>query len=199
MKKRILSIVLILALLPTMLWAQKREVARFEFEVGGAIALGSAELRDLDLKWDSNEPGYSLHAEFRYNFPRIPFDVGVRVGSSFFNRDLWDVFQDAEFKSINAMGVVDYNFFRKSAVSLFVGVGLGYAALDTSHLGDLTHQAPEIKEFIKDHSKGTFCMQPRLGVELLHRIRLTASYLYQGSASNHFDVSVGIVFGGGKR
>ena len=199
MKKRMLLIVMLMALLPSMLWAQKREVGSCEFEIGGAIALGSAELRNLDLKWDENEPGYSLHAEFRYNFALIPLDLGVRVGSSFFNRTLFQVFEDAEFKSINAMGVVDYTLFRKSAVSLFVGAGFGYSALDTSHLGDLDHQSPGIKEFIKDHSKGTFCMMPRLGVEIAHHIRITASYLYQKSASNHFDLSVGIVFGGGKR
>lgn len=198
--KRLLLVVIFGVLFPLVAVGQTREVGRFELEIGGGIALGSGELDDLNLKWDKNNPGYSLHAELRYNFARLPLDIGARFSSSFFNRDLGDIFQNADFKAINLMGFVDYNLFRKSNISLFIGAGFGYAGLDTSHLGTLDDQRPGLKEFIKDNSEGAFCMMPRIGVEFFHRLRLTAGYLYQGNAAtNHFDISLGFVFGGGKR
>lgn len=191
---------MLLLLIPVTGWAQQREVGRFEFEIGGGIALGSGKLSDLNLKWDKNNPGYSLHGELRYNFARLPLDIGARFSSSFFNRDLGDIFQNADFKAINLMGFVDYNLFRRSKFSLFLGAGFGYAGLDTSHLATLDDQRPGLKEFIKDNSEGAFCMMPRVGVELFHRLRLTLGYLYQGNAAtNHFDISLGFVFGGGER
>lgn len=40
---------------------------------------------------------------------------------------------------------------------------------------------------------------PRIGVELLHHLRVTLDYKFQEKANRHIGLTLGVVFGGGRR
>lgn len=77
--------------------------------------------------------------------------------------------------------------------------GLGYTALDTSGPIRFDNSNPNWAGFSTGDKKGSFCFMPRVGVELFHRLRFTFDYKLQEKANRHFDLTVGFVFGGGRK
>lgn len=168
-------------------------VARFEGEIGVGAIFGADK-----LNFDSNRIGATFYAEGRYNLRRFPLDVGLQVAGSIFHRDS-DNAGNLEFRTWNVLAVSDYNFRQCKKVSFFAGVGLGYAALDTSAPIVFDNSTPNWAGFSTGDKKGSFCFMPRVGVELFHRLRFTFDYKFQEKANRHFDLTVGFVFGGGQK
>lgn len=169
------------------------EVRRFEGEIGVGINFGADK-----LNFNSNRIGATFFAEGRYNLQRLPIDVGLQIAGSIFHRDA-DNAGNLEFQTWNVLAVTDYNFRRCNKVSFFAGFGLGYTALDTSGPIRFDNSNPNWAGFSTGDKKGSFCFMPRVGVELFHRLRFTFDYKLQEKTNRHFDLTVGFVFGGGRK
>lgn len=177
-----------------------RVVRAFEVELAGGIVTPTEKLH-----FDKNHLGWNAQAELRYNFKRLPLDLGLHVDGALFKRDgqVMDTPEDlkqiakAKFTSITGLGVIDLNFLRSKGFSIFVGCGAGYAML----LNDI-RAIKNVKDIDTD---GCFCVMPRVGIELFHHVRATFYYKHftvdkgTGISQDHFGASIGVVFGGGKK
>lgn len=198
MKKLIIAFALLLYFMPgnaqtgqSVVTDQK--VGRIEGEIGGGITFGADK-----LNFDKAKPGATFYAEARYNIQRLPLDVGVQVGGTIFHRESVNAGQ-LKFKTWNVLAVTDYNFRRYNKISFFAGIGLGYASLDNSAPITFDNSQPNWGGFSTGTQTGSFCFMPRIGVEFLHHLRVTFDYKLQEKANRHFGLSLGIVFGGGRR
>ena len=166
-------------------------VRALELEVG--VGLITPENK---IDFDKNKVGYNLLAEARYNFKKLPLDVGLRLDGDAFNREIKlnkDIFK---FRSFNALVVFDLNINRKGVFSPFIGVGLGGGITSNQAMGikDVANQP--IKQTVQG---AAFCCTPRVGVELFHRARVTLYYKYQKKTNSHYGLSAGFVIGGGRK
>ena len=169
-------------------------VGMFEVELDVAVISPTQK-----LNFDKNKVGTNIGVELRYNFRENPFDVGLHLDGNSFAREPKDSKDLFRFSSLNVMGVFDFNINRKGFISPFVGIGLGGAMIDNMQpmkIGDITD---------KDRIKGAaFCVMPRVGVEIMHRFRLTFYYKHIQSEklnqnNSHFGLGLGIALGGGRR
>ena len=177
-----------------------RKIRAFELELAGGIVSPTEK-----LSFDKNNLGWTALGELRYNFKRLPLDLGVHVDGALFNREgqrLNDPeslkgIATAKFTSITGLGVVDVNLLRTKAFSIFFGCGVGYGML----LSDIR----EIQNVKDIDQKGSFCVMPRAGIELFRHIRATFYYKHfevggvKDLSQDHYGVSLGVVFGGGKK
>lgn len=171
-----------------------RQIRALEVEIGGGIVTPTQK-----LNFDKNNLGWTAEAELRYNFKKLPLDLGIHVDGALFSRsgeqlnttdDLKNIAK-AKFTSLTTLAVVDINFWRAKNFSLFVGCGVGYGML-INDMRDIDN--------IKDIDRmGCFCAMPRVGFELFRHVRATLYYKYLKTEQNHFGASIGIVFGGGKK
>lgn len=170
-----------------------KRVRSIEVEIGVGIVVGAGK-----LNFDKAKTGGMGFGEIRYNFRHLPIDVGVQVAGNVFHR--WSKNAgDLGFTSVNCIAVADYNFFREKKVSFFAGVGFGYASLETTAPIRFDDSQPNWGGFIEDGEKSAICFMPRIGVEFFHRLRLTFDYKLEEKANRHCNVSIGVVFGGGRR
>lgn len=170
-----------------------RKVGRIEGEIGVGLSFGADK-----LNFDKNRLGATFYAEARYNMQRVPLDVGVQVAGSIFHRESVNA-GELKFKTWNVMAVTDYNFRRHAKISFFAGMGLGYASLDNSAPITFDDSQPNWGGFSTGTKTESFCFMPRVGVELFHHLRVTFDYKLQEKANRHFGLSLGVVFGGGRR
>lgn len=173
--------------------AADRRIGCIEGEIGGGISFGADK-----LDFDKSLLGATFYAEARYNMQRLPLDVGMQVGGTIFHRESIAAGR-LKFKSWNVMAVTDYNFRRYKKISLFAGVGLGYASLENSAPIAFDDTQPNWGGFSTGSKRGSFCFMPRIGIELLHHLRVTFDYKLQEKANRHFGLSLGVVLGGGNR
>lgn len=173
--------------------AADRKVGCIEGEIGGGFSFGADK-----LNFDKNKLGATFYAEARYNLQRIPLDVGVQAGGTIFHRESVNAGQ-LKFKTWNVTAVADYNFRRYKKIAFFAGIGLGYASLDHAAPITFDDSQPNWGGFSAGTKTGSFCFMPRIGVELLHHLRVTLDYRLQEKANRHFGLSLGVVFGGGRR
>lgn len=192
MKNRILTIALLSAMLLGIgqVSAQERVVRAIELELGGGIITPTSKLH-----FDKNHPGWNANLEVRYNFKSLPLDLGLHVDGAALNRELNPIqniqeLREVKFASITTLAVLDVNIWRAKGISLFGGVGVGYGML-INDFQKITH--------IKDVDKlGCFCVMPRVGIEIIHRVRATLYYKQLKKEQNHFGLNLGVVIGGGK-
>ena len=170
-----------------------RKVGRIEGEIGGGFSFGADK-----LNFDKNKLGATFYAEARYNMQRVPLDIGVQAGGTIFHRESVNAGQ-LKFRTWNVMAVSDYNFRRCKKISLFAGIGLGYASLDHSAPITFDDSQSNWGGFSTGTRTGSLCFMPRIGVELFHHLRVTLDYKLQEKANRHFGLSLGVVFGGGCR
>ena len=52
---------------------------------------------------------------------------------------------------------------------------------------------------IYDGDTAKLCLMPRVGMEFFNRMRLTAAYMVGPNTQNTFNLSLGIVIGGGRK
>lgn len=191
--KRLIICLLLLSVLPTPSRSQQRPVRALEAELGGGITFGASALHAAGF--DKAKTGATGFFELRYNMRRLPLDVGFRIGGTVFGREICRTGEKLNFSSGNFMAVVDYTYRRSSGCMLFAGAGMGLATLGNSAsiecLGD--------GGYVDNGSDRSFCFMPRVGVEFWHRLRLTCSYMVEDKANRHFDLTVGIAIGGGRK
>ena len=91
----------------------------------------------------------------------------------------------------------DRKIFYSSLVGLTAlsGMGLGLASHENAApiilIGDNSYDI--------GGSSSSFCLMPRFGIELFHHLRVTFNYKLEEKANRHFNISVGVVFGGGRK
>ena len=162
---------------------QPLPVQEFEGGVDAAMTVPVGNFHDLDHKLC-----VGFGAEFRHNIRRTGFDVGMRLG---FNMARYephgDSYQAQSDGVVYAAAVGDYNFRQGRKVNPFAGLGIGVGFYDTTS-GGLYNSNGTAAVFI-----------PRIGVELVHHIRVTASMHILRNGFNTFDISLGFVIGGRPR
>jgi len=170
---------------------QNREIRQIEVEIGGGVVFGASK-----LNFDNAKSGGMGFGEIRYNFLHLPIDIGVQVAGNVFHRQSDEV-RKLGFTSVNYLVVGDYNFRRSKNILFFAGMGLGLASHENAApiilIGDNSYDI--------GGSSSSFCLMPRfgIGVELFHHLRVTFNYKLEEKANRHFNISVGVVFGGGRK
>ena len=193
MIKRIF-VILVLTLSFTSAFAQKVEVRRFEGEIGVGLVNG---INKLSL--DGCDAGPRLYAELRYNLRALPIDIGIQLSSAYFHREADSQAHRLQTKSCNIMAVADYNLFRGRKISLFAGAGVGCGVLNLTAPITITHPDERWSGYSTGDGKTKFSVMPRFGVELFNHLRLTLFYTGEEKANNHYGLSIGGVFGGGRK
>lgn len=174
--------------------AQDIKVGRFEGEIGVGCAFATSR-----LNLDKNTPGVKFYGEVRYNFEKVPVDLGLHLSGAIFHREAESVAQRLKSKSYTVMAVSNYNFWRGAKASLFAGAGIGYARLDMTAPVSFDNSQPNYGGFHTGDAANRICFMPRVGVELFNHLRLTLSYTLVEKAHNHFSIGVSGVIGGGRR
>lgn len=193
MIKRVLAI-LVLTLSFATAFAQKVEVRRLEGEIGVGLVNGVNK-----LTLDGCDAGPLLYAEIRYNLRALPIDVGVKFSNSYFHRGADSQTHRLQTKSCNIMAVADYNLFRGRTISFFAGAGVGCGVLNLTAPITITRPDERWSGYTAGEGKAKFSVMPRLGVELFNHLRLTLFYTGEEKANNHYGLSIGAVFGGGRK
>lgn len=175
-------------------FAQKVEVRRLEGEIGVGLVNGVSK-----LTLDGCDAGPRLYAELRYNLRILPIDVGLQFSSAYFHRGADGQAHRLQIKSSNIMAVADYNLFRGRKISLFAGAGVGCGVLN--HTAPITITRPDERwsGYTTGDGKAKFSVMPRFGVEFFNHLRLTLFYTGEEKANNHYGLSIGGVFGGGRK
>lgn len=174
-------------------FAQQRDVRPVEVELGIGMTCGAATLRSAGF--DRNKIGETAFAEVRYNFRRLPVDVGFQVRGTIFGREIEASGEKLNYSSGNFMVTADWNLFRRRHPNcvLFAGLGAGMAlfggSAQTQHVGNGV--------YVDNGSSGSACFMPRVGVELWHHLRVTCGYLVEERANRHLSLTVGAAIGGG--
>lgn len=89
----------------------------------------------------------------------------------------------------------DYNFRNWNTASIFLGAGIGGMRTTWSYIPEL--QKNNSSELV-DSTHLLLC--PRFGVEIIDHIRLTTEYNFSFDRFfNCFELTLGVVFGGGKK
>lgn len=188
MKKYTLILLLLLLFPVAQLFAQERTIRAFEGEVSLGVDLPINGVGDQVLL-DARMP----HIELRYNFARLPMDVGVLIKGAYLMRERenpqetwpgWYEDKKYDITTWHTMAVADYNFRREKKASFFVGLAAGCGSENAWNEKPVNPK---------------FCFMPRCGVELWHHLRITLSYTHMDKRTNHIGLSIGGVFGGGKK
>lgn len=175
-------------------FAQKTEVRRLEGEIGVGLVNGVSK-----LTLDGCDAGPRLYAELRYNLRILPIDVGLQFSSAYFHRGADGQAHRLQTKSSNIMAVADYNLFRGRKISLFAGAGVGCGVLNHTAPITITYPDERWSGYTTGDGKAKFSVMPRFGVELFNHLRLTLFYTGEEKANNHYGLSIGGVFGGGRK
>lgn len=163
----------------------RRDVRRVEVELALGPTFGYAALPGLT----NMRVGICEATEFRYNLRRVPLDVGVHFGCSFYWRDSPATCLSKIFFSPRMMGVADYNLRVARRVECFFGAGIG--AVCIGPMADMPGGGAS------DWSIRLGAM-PRVGFECWSHLRLTFGYVWTERANNHCLMTIGIVFGGAR-
>ena len=163
--------------------AQNNDVQRVEGGVFAAMTVPLDNYHDY-----RNLIGCGFGFEMRYNIPQTALDCGVMMdfNSSRHHYNLPNyiaTFNDSK-DSWGIVAVGDYNFRQGKKINPFAGLGIG-VGFCASH-GEVSIDA-----------KGpTALFVPRIGVEIFHHIRLTASCHLLRKGFNTFDIRIGFALGG---
>ncbi len=201
---------ILFCLLSGVLRAQTEDVRRFEVELGLGIAASPEK-----LNFDNAESGYIFFAEARYNFADVPVNIGLHWSTQLIGRELEGYYKPdptgwcmVNYNTNAIMVVSDYTFRRGKRISFFAGAGVGIANYRTqSELLIKDGYSFGSDDFnIEEHSYRVpyseytgICFMPRVGVEFFNHLRLTADYKIGKKGYNHFDFTLGVVIGGGRK
>lgn len=168
--------------------AQVKNVKLFEFEANVGFL--------VDGKYGYNKviPGPVVNCEFRFNIPSSPFDASLQLGVGTFFREK-NGHRDKFWYNPSIITFADYNFRNWNTASIFLGAGIGGTRTTWSYIPEL--QKNNSSELV-DSAHLLLC--PRFGVEIINHIRLTAEYNFSFDRFfNCFELTLGVVFGGGKK
>lgn len=178
--------ILLLSLLTIILSVavKAQDVRKFEGEFGAAVPVTA---KKFGSKF---EPAWNFYAEGRYNLRNVPVDVGLQVQYGAFYRTWAATGIDRDFRFVTVLAVSDYNFRRGRNISPFVGVGAGMSFVRIEH-SDL--------ESINNSCDLSACVMPRVGIEFFRHVRFTVGYRLMNKEYSNLELSLGVVFGGGRR
>ncbi len=167
--------------------AQPRDVQHCEGDVHVGATMPAGSFHDGD-----KQVGGNLGLEFRYNLghAKLPLDfgLGVDVVSSVYHFHSNDEHSggDQSNRTFAVQALCDYNFNQGHNVAPFVGLGMGVGRHDV--INDNVYEAGD--------GEACFVVTPRVGVELVHHIRLTLNATLSRKGYNAFGLSLGFVLGG---
>ena len=168
------------------LQAQERAGAgRVEDEAAVGATFGYSSLKG----YANAAAGPCLAVECRYNFRRRPFDAGLRIEASLYSRQPRSSCSSDHFPVAAVMAVGGYNLPVARAVTLYAGVGVGYAGI----MG--TAAVAEAGDGRFD-GQLRFAAMPRIGCECRNRLRVTLGYVCTERANRHLSLTVGVAIGG---
>lgn len=179
---RLLAAVIFVFLLAIPANAQKKVR---KFEAGMNLGISLPIQTNLHGK-EKADCAFGLAA--RYNLPYTQWSFGLELQWNCMRREF--LLRDAPIKlrntdqSFDILLVTDYNFNQGEKVNPFVSVGFGIAD---------NQAGPEVHNV---QSSTNFCFSPRIGMELLSNIRLSAGFIFSRSAFNGFFATAGFVIGG---
>lgn len=169
---------------------------RWEGEVffGPNVGIGKSEYNGYYSRIEDSHPliGYSLGLEARYNFKKLPLDVGLRFAFSKtgYNEEWksagdipsgyegYDYWSKEYYYSFVLAAVGDKKFNLKKDITPFVGAGLGVAFNEYSNI-------IKTKPFI----------MPRVGIDVKNFLRVSLSANFSDMAHNAMALTVGYLFG----
>lgn len=175
-------------------FAQERDACAMEVELGAGMTFGTSKLGSAGF--DGTKIGETGFIEIRYNFEKVPVDLGLHIGGTIFGRTMNETREKLNFPSGNFMVTSDYNFRSWNPdYVLFAGMGVGFAKIGNSaqieYLGN--------GGYADNGPGGSVCFMPRIGIELWRYLRLTFSYVAEERANNHFSLTIGIALCGGRK
>lgn len=135
------------------------------------------------------EISMSLGLEGRYNLSHSPWDCGLILELSTANRSFENLFHDGykhlqNNRTLGFTAIVDYNLKQGSMFNPYAGLGLGIANCDV--VGG---------RYFKSSGSAAL-LAPRIGVELLYHIRISAQLNLTRSGYNNVCINLGLVLGG---
>lgn len=208
MKRILILLVLTAVCMPSQAKNDYRKVKMFEVEIG-AGGLCSSTLNVVDGKAKtSHELFPSFFIEQRINIAHGPFDEAINLNRVVMKKVVNNVMYDSRLWGLTVFG--DYNFCRGRKITPFAGLGFGMATANVNcsmptgkalELGvvsqeDIADSFPDLVDTGALHNN-TAVMVPRIGVEFINRIRLTAEYRVMKKQYSYFGMNLGVVFGGG--
>mgnify|MGYP000886975498 CR=1 FL=1 len=138
--------------------------------------------------------GLQMHLETRLNIENSPLDVGFQAGVASFNRQMDRYGVDYDIRHSAMITFVDYNFRYWKRVAPFVGLGMGYAAVNYTSFWRNSNTGRETDDTFYDR---LYLVNTRVGVEFYNHFRITLEYKYMKKEYSHLGISIGFVFGGG--
>lgn len=174
MKKLIFTICFVVVALSS--YAQRAaEFKPFEIELNGGYSFYSAATIGGYAR-NYNAMTYSVEA--RYNFQKIPFDLGIRA----FATKIPDAYENSHGYGVDL--TADYNMlFIGNNIIPFIGFGGGMMFCTDSIY----------------HKDGVWHLMPRIGVELYQHLRIGFNVDIYGSCDTYSTISIGVVFGGSRK
>ena len=188
-------IIIAMALCATCLYASD-DMRRWEGEVfaGPNIGIGKSEYYGYYSHIEDSHPliGYSLGIEARYNFEKLPLDVGLRFafsktgyneewkspGDISSGYEAFDYWSKEYYNSFALAAVGDWKFNLGKNVTPFAGAGIGVA----------------FNEFSNSIVNKPFIM-PRVGIGVKDFLRVSLSANFSDMAHNNMALTVGYLFG----
>lgn len=176
--KRLFSL-LILFLSIQMVYAQMRLVHPIEggFYTGLSIPLGGYHS-------GTSKNGAKIGGDLRYNINNTPWDCGIFLEINSAQRDFESEYSQNNRTSI--IGIIgDYNFRQGTNFNPYAGIGVGLAWNDV--VGG---------SYIETNG-WSIAFTPRVGIEIFRHFRLSCGAQFSRAGYNAFNVSFGVVIGGG--
>lgn len=170
-------IIMFLVLIPVIAFSQET-VTPFEFEVAIGPNWGIQKQKGEDVR-----TGLNVFMEMRYNY-KACFDFGMQLFVGAYERLNNNDNSETIYRNVIIQPVADYNFRQGKKVNPFVGLGIGLAAIDIDN------------DRVVEKS---YCVNPRIGAEFFHHVRVTFEYRLLRTDYSFWGCSIGIVFGGGNK
>lgn len=158
-----------------------RPVQHCEFDVHAGLTWPLSRIPGAEPRIGAN-----LGMEFRYNFRRLPLDVGAIIDIAAACHQPSGLCNTQSNRTVTFGLTGDWNFRQCRRVNPFAGIGVGIGLRDVLCGGEYSD------------GDGTLVpvLQPRIGVELFHHLRFTLSSTLSGRGYSNVCLSVGFVIGG---
>lgn len=190
MKRLLLTAIACLAA-ATLTAQSHNNVRRMEYELGLGINQAGK------YNGGAAKTGMQIFFETRMNFTGTPYDVGAQAMFGYFDRKADDKGVSTNIRHRITLSVTgDYNLRRWRRVAPFVGVGVGYANVETTFTRPKGSPDRWLDTSLSDQS---VVISPRIGVELFSHLRITAEYRIMKKEYSFFGINIGGVFGGGQK